>query len=109
MEDTVDREAASTSTGPKEVTYVTWKYHTNPEYREHFKKMVAASIKKRFEANPEYKAKVRENDRLQKKERYHTDPEYREKVLQRNREWHQRKKAEKLAADLEAKLKSDVS
>lgn len=81
----------------KAVSYVTWKYHTDPEFKEKFKQACAKYIQKRFEEDPEYKAKVRENDRKQKKERYHTDPEYREQVLQRNREYHRKRREAKAA------------
>jgi hypothetical protein len=77
---------------PKPVSYVIWKYHTDPEFKEKFKQTCAKYIKKRFEEDPDYKAKVREKDKNQKKERYHTDPEYRELVLQRNREYHRKRR-----------------
>ena len=89
-----DMEQLSIADSPpvKSVSYVTWKYHTDPEFKERFKKYVATHMQKKFAADPEYYAKFKEDVKQRKKERYQTDPEYREKVLQKNRENYRKRK-----------------
>lgn len=88
---------STTPPEPRPVAYTTWKYHTDPEFKEKWNKQRVERQKKLFEENPEahelHKKKVSERN----KERYHSDPAYREYILQKTREFRARKKQEKLA------------
>ena len=80
----------------KPVSYVTWKYHTDPEFKEKYIQQRVEQQKKKFERDPEsyelHKQRVNERN----KERYRNDPEYREYLLRKSKEYREKKKQAKL-------------
>ena len=77
------------------------RYQNNPELHEKEKKRQREYYHERHQNDPEYRERKRERDR----ERLKNDPEYREKRKRYFREYHQRKKAERLAENKELQLK----
>lgn len=58
-------------------SYVAWRYHTDPTFREEWKKRSTEWRKQKLSNDPSYRAKLNEQSRVSRNERYKTDPEFR--------------------------------
>lgn len=80
----------------KPVSYVIWKYHTDPEFKEKYIRQRVEQMKSKFERDPESYEKHKHKVNERNKERYRNDPEYREYLLRKSREYREKKKQDKL-------------
>lgn len=81
-------------------TYTTWRYHTDPEYREQAIKKSVEYIKERRQRDAEFDERMRQHWREHAKkaaEKRAQDPELAAKRREYMRLYQQKKRAEKLA------------
>lgn len=82
METQIETQNAEVQTGPVGISYTTWRYHNDPQFREAWLKRCVESRRKAFQQDPERYAEYKRKANERSKERYQNDPEYREKRKQ---------------------------
>ena len=93
-------QSTSTSTeGLSAPSYVTWRYHTDPEFRERIKAQSHEYVKARRIRDPEYDEKLKQRWREYARAK-RQDPEKVAREKESQRQYNLRKKAAKQAAAL---------